>query len=91
MSGNVWEWVWDWFGDYSTEMSTNVSVENQLDSAENNLDSVENPTGNPTGSYRVRRGGSWYDSPEVVRASYRSSNDPTYQSDDLGFRICRFP
>jgi len=92
MSGNVWEWVWDWWSDdYSTETSNSVSVENQLDSTENNLDSVENPTGNPTGSYRVYRGGSWGSYPEYVRTSYRSYDDPTAQNSDLGFSFCRFP
>jgi len=94
MSGNVWEWVWDWWpetGDYSTETSTSVSVENQLDSTENNLDSVENPTGNPTGSDRVYRGGCWYDIPRYVRRSLRSFYDPSFRSCYLGFRICRFP
>ena len=93
MSGNVWEWVWDWWpetGDYSTETSTSVSVENQLNSTENNLDSVENPAGNPTGSYRVRRGGSWNSSPRGVRTSRRNGYDPTTRIYILGFRICRF-
>ena len=92
MSGNVWEWVWNWWSDdYSTETSNSVSVENQLDSAENNLDSVENPTGNPTGSIRVLRGGYWSNDPKGVRTSLRNNDDPSYQGDDLGFRICRFP
>ena len=77
MSGNVWEWVWDWWSaDYSTESQQ---------------DSVENPTGNPTGPGRVYRGGSWYDSPEYVRTSARSSNLPALRDDFLGFRICKFP
>ena len=93
MSGNVWEWVWDWWsgtGDYSTETSISISVENQLDSTENNLDSVENPTGNPTGSDRVDRGGGWSYLPKYVRASSaqpRARRTRAY----LGFRICRFP
>ena len=78
-------------GDYSTETSGSVSVENQLDSTENNLDSVENPTGNPTGSDRVFRGGSWGDDPVFVRTSTRSNFDPTPQDSDLGFRICNPP
>jgi formylglycine-generating enzyme required for sulfatase activity len=91
MSGNVWEWVWDWWGDdYSTETSTNVSVENQLDSTENQLGSIENPTGNPIGSRRVNRGGSWFSISELVRTSYRYNYDPTYQGKNFGFRICRF-
>ena len=78
MSGNVYEWCWNWWpetGNYSTESQQN---------------SVDNPTGNPTGSLRVYRGGSWFGSPEYVRTSYRNRNDPTARNFILGFRICRF-
>ena len=89
MSGNVLEWVWDWYGAYSTETSTSVSVD-FLKSTENNLDSVENPTGNPTGSYRVVRGGGWIYYPSYARSSYRETFGPPGQLNNLGFRICRF-
>ncbi len=48
-----------------------------------------NPTKDNKRSIRVVRGGSWGDNPGNVRASYRSSLDPTYQNPYLGFRIVR--
>jgi formylglycine-generating enzyme required for sulfatase activity len=40
-------------------------------------------------SERVARGGSRGNSPNYMRASYRSYNDPSYQLNYLGFRIVR--
>ena len=77
MTGNVHEWVWDWWtDDYSTE---------------NQLDSIENPTGDPTGSGRVFRGGSWRSFPKRVRTSTRNFNGSMVRNGDLGFRISKFP
>ncbi len=41
------------------------------------------------GSYRVFRGGGWYDSSRGCLASNRRRSHPTYKVDDLGFRIAR--
>lgn len=50
------------------------------------------PTGSPTGSVRVNRGGSWsYDSAATMRAAFRNRNAPTYSHNDLGFRCARNP
>ena len=43
------------------------------------------PRGPASGSYRVRRGGSWL----YARVTYRSSNGPNYRYGDLGFRLLR--
>ena len=44
----------------------------------------------PTGSYRVRRGGSWnYDGAWGVRAAYRIDAGPRNRDDYLGFRLAR--
>jgi formylglycine-generating enzyme required for sulfatase activity len=51
---------------------------------------MKNPIKDKKGYYRVFRGGGWYSVPEVVRASYRDDYDgPSYQNDNLGFRIVR--
>lgn len=41
------------------------------------------------GPYRVFRGGGAYDSPAACRASCRRKSHPTFQIDDLGFRLAR--
>ena len=40
-------------------------------------------------SYRVYRGGGWNITASRLRASYRNWLDPSYRSDNLGFRLAR--
>jgi formylglycine-generating enzyme required for sulfatase activity len=47
----------------------------------------QNPTGPTSGHYRVNRGGSWYDFPANVRASFRSDFAPDFRYRNLGFRL----
>jgi formylglycine-generating enzyme required for sulfatase activity len=49
----------------------------------------DNPTGPDTGTYRVLRGGSWYDNVNLVRAAGRNYNDPTNRNLNLGFRCAQ--
>ena len=46
-----------------------------------------NPTGASSGSYRVGRGGSWYNSAEICRVFFRYSISPGYRTPDLGLRL----
>jgi formylglycine-generating enzyme required for sulfatase activity len=41
------------------------------------------------GSYRVLRGGGWFDEQWSCRASVRRRSHPTFQIDDVGFRVAR--
>jgi formylglycine-generating enzyme required for sulfatase activity len=41
------------------------------------------------GTYRVLRGGGWFDEHWSCRASARRRSHPTFQIDDVGFRIAR--
>ncbi len=41
------------------------------------------------GTYRVLRGGGWFDEHWSCRASVRRRSHPTFQTDDVGFRIAR--
>lgn len=50
----------------------------------------KSPTGTPTGSYRVIRGGNWrHDDPSSFRGAHRGWNDPSRGIDGLGFRLVR--
>ncbi|CAM5656872.1 hypothetical protein SALBM135S_00972 [Streptomyces alboniger] len=43
------------------------------------------------GDYRVLRGGGWFDEHWSCRASARRRSHPTFQVDDVGFRVARTP
>jgi len=43
--------------------------------------------GSETGSYRVYRGGCWYDTAPYCRAAYRNDRNPGLRGDGLGFRL----
>lgn len=43
------------------------------------------------GSYRVLRGGGWFDEHWSCRASARRRSHPTFRVDDVGFRVARSP
>ncbi len=49
------------------------------------------PTGPASGSNRVYRGGSWYDSAAFCRVTSRYGLDPTTQFGNLGFRLALAP
>ena len=82
MSGNVWEWCWD-------RMEYDEDEDCILGDSVYRHGPVTDPYGPAVGSLRVSRGGSWYYDPRYVRTSYRYNNVPSYQLDDLGFRIER--
>lgn len=52
---------------------------------------VTNPTGPPTGTDRVYRGGCWYNDGRFCRSAYRLRGLPTQRGNDLGFRIVLAP
>ncbi len=77
MGGNVWEWVWDWYpdsGDYSVYPGAGGATD---------------PTGSPSGSGRLRRGGSWYNDVDRVRVSRRGYNYPSSLNRSYGLRLFR--
>ena len=50
---------------------------------------VTDPVGASSGSYRVYRGGSWYNSASIASVSFRNRDTPTTRSSSMGFRVCR--
>lgn len=69
--------VWEWCKDWYA--NSYVSYD------------TNNPVGPSSGSYRVNRGGSWFNSASSCRVANRSSNSPGFRYYDLGFRVVCIP
>ncbi|MBR6058024.1 MAG: SUMF1/EgtB/PvdO family nonheme iron enzyme, partial [Victivallales bacterium] len=78
MSGNVWEWCRD-----SCEWKNGVVTDTYRDG-------VVDPWCR-SGSRRVDRGGGWFNQAELCRSTFRSSYDPSFRNDNLGFRLALVP
>jgi hypothetical protein len=66
--------VWEWVGDWYGEYDSSPKTD---------------PTGPPSGSTRVNRGGSWEDDARFCRVSNRGDNTPESRFNSLGFRVAR--
>ncbi|MDQ7032934.1 MAG: SUMF1/EgtB/PvdO family nonheme iron enzyme [Desulfonauticus sp.] len=64
--------VWEWTQDWYAKYPFGYSVDKG---------------GPPSGCSKVRRGGSWRESPFFCRAAYRSSCRPEVRDPDMGFRL----
>lgn len=64
--------VWEWCSDWYGSYGSG---------------SQTNPVGAASGSYRVLRGGSWYNDASNCRVSNRGSNNPGYRNNIIGFRL----
>lgn len=58
-------------------------------SASSYVSGASDPRGAASGSYRVFRGGSWFNSAYSARASVRASDTPDYSHYSIGFRVAR--
>jgi formylglycine-generating enzyme required for sulfatase activity len=67
--------VWEWCRDWYGDYPTGL---------------VTDPTGASSGSFRVLRGGSWYDLARLCRSANRYWSGPDYRIGILGFRLARF-
>jgi formylglycine-generating enzyme required for sulfatase activity len=52
---------------------------------------IEDPVGPTSGTYRVVRGGSWFDYPVPLRCASRGRDSPSNRPDDHGFRVVCAP
>jgi formylglycine-generating enzyme required for sulfatase activity/predicted MPP superfamily phosphohydrolase len=68
--------VWEWCADWYDKEYYATSP-------------AENPPGPSSGSYRVYRGGCWFNDAEFCRSAYRDSFAPDYRNVNLGFRLVR--
>lgn len=68
--------VWEWIGDWYQDSYPGGSI--------------DNPHGPSSGSFRVLRGGSWFDYvPTSLRTTHRSRLNPDDWSSSIGFRCAR--
>lgn len=51
----------------------------------------DNPRGPASGTYRVLRGGSWFNTPDYCQAAFRYYYDPSDHNDYTGFRVVLVP
>jgi len=107
MSGNVWEWVNDWYRqnyfdycmpdfDYYMLAGRFTGLERLPEDIDKNKKELpkpprNNPQGPPIGSFKVLRGGSWYDSygELVIRSTYRYWFYPDDRYLNTGFRCAK--
>jgi formylglycine-generating enzyme required for sulfatase activity len=73
MHGNVYEWVQDIWHDLYQGAPADGSAWTQGGDA----------------ARRVLRGGSWYSSPQGMRAAARGRNDPSNRNESIGLRVAR--
>jgi formylglycine-generating enzyme required for sulfatase activity len=67
--------VWEWVHDWYQDSYRNLTG--------------KDPVNDRTGSLRVFRGGSWYNSARDMRAADRDWGSPAYRDDNVGFRLLR--
>jgi formylglycine-generating enzyme required for sulfatase activity len=75
MHGNVWEWVEDCYRDSYAGAPLDASQAVSTGGC----------------ASRVRRGGSWYNSPRILRSANRNGYTPGDRFDVSGFRVARTP
>lgn len=74
---------------FSYSMVLIPAGEFQMGTNYNAISPSRNPKGPNTGFYKVFRGGSWRDSPDLVRVNVRVSGTPRLRYNPIGFRLAK--
>ena len=82
MSGNVWEWINDWYRQNYCDFCSTVNSD---------IPPRNNPAGPPSGTFRVLRGGSWFEEDGVLRIKtpYRNWLEPDKRYLNTGYRCAK--
>ncbi|MCX5794460.1 MAG: formylglycine-generating enzyme family protein [Elusimicrobia bacterium] len=94
MAGNMWQWLQDWYhdsynsvfvGEGQDILRRKVHIETVALGAPVDGSAWEDPPG----TYRVVRGGSWFNDAALLRAAHRFGSAMDYRLGHLGFRPAR--
>ena len=87
MTGNVFEWVLDEYdGDFYLTFPQNGVAQNPLSGA-NSIDQLLDNYMDIT-SFRILRGGSWFNKPEHVRVAFRTNKSAKEHVPQPRFSLC---
>ena len=87
MCGNVWEWCLDAYDEnfyFASPRWNPLSDVDILSNVGSIIDNYKNVR-----SFRVLRGGSWFNTAPFMRVAYRFSAAPTSTNNDIGFRCAK--
>src|SRR5262249_24573637 len=90
MHGNVYEWVRDWYSEYVPGVEVDPTGPASGKCARSDFEK-KTVQFDDSQACRVVRGGSFVDSPAVLRSAGRADGPPVFRGEAGGFRCVRVP